>query len=132
MISIAGDKQHATGDWLSALADPTRRQIVEMLGDGPRTATAIHDAFPIANPAVSRHLRVLRETGLVSERRVPDDARVRLYTLEPEPLQDLSQWLDELSRLWQSQLDSFKDYVALRTTGSEESRAPSSRGGDHG
>ena len=100
--------------WLVALADPTRRQIVEMLGEGPRTATAIHEAFPIANPAVSRHLRVLRECGLVSERRVPDDARVRLYVLEPEPLRDLATWLSDLTATWQSQLDSFKDFVALR------------------
>ena len=110
MISIASDKDRR----LSALADPTRRQIVEMLGRGPRTATAIHEAFPIANPAVSRHLRVLRETGLVTERRVAGDARVRLYTLEPEPLDDLSRWLGGLSEMWQAQLDSFKDYVALR------------------
>ena len=115
MISIADDKQ--IGARLSALADPTRRQIVEMLGREPRTATAIHEAFPIANPAVSRHLRVLRETGLVKEQRLPEDARVRLYTLEPEPLQDLSQWLGELSQMWQSQLDSFKDYLALRKRG---------------
>ena len=120
MISTKVDKDHATGERLAALADPTRRRIVEMLGDGPLTATAIHEAFPIANPAVSRHLRVLRETGLVSERRLPDDARVRLYALEGEPLADLSQWLDGLSRMWQTQLDSYKDYVALRGRGSRK------------
>jgi DNA-binding transcriptional ArsR family regulator len=120
VISIDADKDSATGDRLAALADPTRRHIVEMLGDGPRTATAIHEAFPIANPAVSRHLRVLREAGLVTERRLPEDARVRLYGLEPEPLADLSQWLDGLSRMWQSQLDSYKDYVALRKRGPGE------------
>jgi DNA-binding transcriptional ArsR family regulator len=96
------------------LADPTRRRIVEMLCESPRTATQIHRAFPIAGPAVSRHLRVLREAGLVSERGVPGDRRVRLYTLEPEPLRDLARWLDHVSDTWQAQLGAFKDYVALR------------------
>ena len=114
MISTIDVKDRAAGDRLAALADPTRRQIVAMLARGPRTATAIHDAFPIANPAVSRHLRVLRQAGLVTERRVPDDARVRLYALEAEPLEDLAQWLSGLSQTWQTQLDSFKDFVALR------------------
>ena len=93
-----------------------------MLSRGPRTATAIHDAFPIANPAVSRHLRVLREAGLVEERRPPDDRRVRLYALRPEPLAEVASWLEEMSRGWQGQLDSFKDFVALRAARPEKRR----------
>ncbi len=85
-----------------------------MLAARPRSAGEIHGAFPIAAPAVSRHLRVLREAGLVEERRPPDDKRVRLYALKPEPLEALAQWLAETSRTWQTQLDSFKDFVALR------------------
>ena len=100
--------------WLPALADPTRRQIVEMLGHSPRTATQIHDAFPIAAPAVSRHLRVLREAGLIVEHGVAGDKRVRLYALAPEPIGELARWLEQLSEAWQAQLESFKDYVALR------------------
>ena len=103
--------------WLPALADPTRRRIVEMLGQSPRTATQIHDAFPIAAPAVSRHLRVLREAGLIVERGVPDDRRVRMYALAPEPIDELSGWLEQLSQTWQDQLEAFKDYVALRQQG---------------
>lgn len=99
---------------LAALADPTRRRIVELLGDAPLTASEIHRAFPIANPAVSRHLRVLREAGLIVERGVPGDKRVRLYTLAPEAIGELSRWLEQLSQAWQAQLESFKDYVALR------------------
>lgn len=102
-------------DRLAALADGTRAEIVQMLATGPRSAGEIHGAFPIAAPAVSRHLRVLREAGLVEERRPPDDKRMRLYALKPEPLEELATWLGELSRTWQSQLDSFKDFVALRT-----------------
>ena len=105
--------------WLPALADPTRRRIVEMLGESPRTASEIHDAFPIAAPAVSRHLRVLREAGVVVDRGVPGDKRVRMYALVPEPIDELSRWLEELSAAWQDQLDAFKDYVALRQQRSE-------------
>jgi DNA-binding transcriptional ArsR family regulator len=111
-ISTAHAK-HLDG-WLPALADPTRRRIVEMLGASPRTATQIHQAFPIAAPAVSRHLRVLREAGLIVEHGVPGDKRVRLYALSPEPITELSRWLEQLGQAWQGQLDSFKDYVALR------------------
>jgi DNA-binding transcriptional ArsR family regulator len=63
---------------------------------------------------VSRHLRVLREAGVVVDRGVPGDRRVRLYALAPEPIDELSRWLDQLSRAWQDQLDASRDYVALR------------------
>jgi len=99
---------------LPALADPTRRRIVELLSESPRTASEIHSAFPIAGPAVSRHLRVLREAGLVVQRAVPNDKRVRLYALAPEPIDELSGWLQGMSSAWQDQLDAFQDYVALR------------------
>jgi DNA-binding transcriptional ArsR family regulator len=112
VITIADDKQ--LDRWLPALSDPTRRRIVEMLGQRPHTATEIHRAFPIAAPAVSRHLRVLREAGVIGEREVPQDKRVRLYALQPEPIAEVSRWLDQLSALWQSQLEAFKDYVELR------------------
>ncbi|MBV9684689.1 MAG: winged helix-turn-helix transcriptional regulator [Solirubrobacterales bacterium] len=115
MISIATAKETREGV-LAALADPTRSRIVEMLADKPMTAGEIHSAFPIANPAVSRHLRVLREAGLIAELPV-SDRRVRLYTVRPEALHPLSTWVEEISQSWQSQLDSFKDYVALRSAG---------------
>ena len=115
-ISIVDDKDHREGVLL-ALADGTRRHIVEMLAAGPHTASEIHRAFPIAAPAVSRHLRVLREAGLVEERRPAEDRRVRLYTLKPEPVRELAGWLDAVGQTWQGQLESFKDHVALRTEG---------------
>jgi DNA-binding transcriptional ArsR family regulator len=98
---------------LEALAHGTRRRIVEMLARGPMTASQIHAAFPIANPAVSRHLRVLREAGLIVERPV-DDRRVRMYALQPRALEELAAWVEELSTSWQSQLGAFKDYVSAR------------------
>ena len=100
---------------LAALADATRADIVEMLARRPHTAGELHRAFPIAAPAVSRHLRVLRESGLVEERHPPEDRRVRLYTLRPQGVEELSGWLGELGRGWQEQLDSFSEYVAVRS-----------------
>jgi DNA-binding transcriptional ArsR family regulator len=117
MISTATAKDIEVEAVLSALADPTRRRIVEMLGEGRRTASEIHRAFPIANPAVSRHLRVLREAGLIVEHAVPGDARVRLYGLEPRSLEALSAWIEDRKRGWQDQLESFKDYVSVRSQG---------------
>jgi DNA-binding transcriptional ArsR family regulator len=114
-ISITKSKNDRRDQWLAALADPTRRRIVEILGQGPKPASELHNSFGIASPAVSRHLRVLREVGLISEHRVAEDKRVRLYVLEPQPLDELSYWLEELSHAWQVQLDSFEDYVTPRT-----------------
>jgi DNA-binding transcriptional ArsR family regulator len=119
MITISDDRNQATDAILGALADPTRRRIVELLGEAPRRASDLHRAFPIAAPAVSRHLRVLREAGLIADRGVPGDKRVRVYVLEPRALEPLADWLAQRSRAWQLQLDSFKDYVALRTVGDD-------------
>jgi DNA-binding transcriptional ArsR family regulator len=113
VISIANAKD-SHDPLLSALADPTRRRIVELVAARPMTAGEIHTAFPIANPAVSRHLRVLREAGLISELPV-SDGRIRLYTLRPEALEPLAAWVAELSRNWQAQLESFKEYVEARS-----------------
>jgi DNA-binding transcriptional ArsR family regulator len=117
MTSTAAEE--TTDQVLAALADPTRRRIVELLGEAPRSATQIHRAFPIAAPAVSRHLRVLRDAGVIAAQRVPGDDRVRLYVLDPQRLDVLTGWIGEVSRQWQEQLDSFKDYVALRSAGGE-------------
>ena len=99
-----------------------RRRIIQLLGTGPRTATDLYREFPIAGPAVSRHLRVLREAGLITDQPVEGDRRVRLYRLQARPLGELAAWLDELSRGWQDQLDAFEDYVAVRTGGPGEER----------
>lgn len=85
-------------DVYEALADPTRRQIIAMLAAGERNAGDIAETFPIAAPSVSRHLKVLRESGLVSFRR---EATSRLYRLEPQGLEDVRQWMD-------AQLDAVK------------------------
>ena len=81
---------------LAALADPVRREIVEMLADGPVGAGPIAERFPVSRPAVSRHLRVLREAGLV---RSEVHAQQRVYHLERAALRDLDRWLDRFRPL---------------------------------
>ena len=90
-------------DTLAALADPTRRRIVELLAVRERDAGEIGSHFTVSQPAVSRHLRVLREGGLV---RVRPQAQRRLYSLEPGPLEELDAWLDRYRGFWQQRLDA--------------------------
>jgi DNA-binding transcriptional ArsR family regulator len=96
---------------LGALADPTRRGVVDLLRERPRRAGELAEAFQMSPPAMSRHLRVLRTRGLVEERRVPDDARVRVYRLRPEPFRDLGAWLAEIEAFWSDQLAAFKAHA---------------------
>jgi DNA-binding transcriptional ArsR family regulator len=90
---------------LAALGDPTRLAIVETLADAELEAGAIADRFPTSRPAVSRHLRVLREHGLV---RVRSDGRRRLYSLEPAPLAELDAWLARYRAFWTNRLDALE------------------------
>jgi DNA-binding transcriptional ArsR family regulator len=87
---------------LVALADPTRRKIFERLRRGPSAVGRLAEGLPVSRPAVSQHLKVLKEAGLVSEEQ--DGAR-RIYRIDPEGLGQLRQWLD---RFWDDALDSFK------------------------
>jgi DNA-binding transcriptional ArsR family regulator len=88
---------------LEALADPTRRQIVELLAERERDAGEIASHFRVSRPAVSRHLRVLREHGLVQSRSV---AQRRVYSLEPAPLEELDAWLSKYRAFWTNRLDA--------------------------
>jgi DNA-binding transcriptional ArsR family regulator len=94
----------------NAIADRVRREILLMLRDAPLSAGQIADRFPISRPAISRHLRVLREAGLVSDR---PDGRRRVYALVTEPLDELSRWLSQLTRpsAWQHHLDALETEV---------------------
>jgi len=96
---------------LAALADPTRRRVIEMLRERPRRAGELAAAFDVSAPAISRHLRVLRTRGLVEEDRDERDARLRIYRLRPERFRDLSDWLREVEAFWTDQLDAFKTYA---------------------
>ncbi len=99
---------------LAALADPTRRRVVELLRRRPRRAGELAQAFGASPPAMSRHLRVLRRGGLVEEERSPDDARCRVYRLRPEPFRDLQGWLEQVESFWSDQLGAFKAHAEKR------------------
>jgi DNA-binding transcriptional ArsR family regulator len=88
---------------LEALADPTRRTIVELLAGGERSAGEIAAQFETSRPGVSRHLRVLREQGLVRAR---EEGRLRLYSLDPRPLEELDEWLARYRSFWTNRLDA--------------------------
>ena len=96
---------------LAALADPTRRRIVELLAEGERTAGELASQFEAARPGVSRHLRVLREHGLV---RVRAEGRRRVYSLDPRPLDDLDAWLTHYRAFWQNRLDALDAQIKRR------------------
>jgi DNA-binding transcriptional ArsR family regulator len=94
---------------LQALADEGRRTLLEALADGPACAGDLAALLPIARPGVSRHLRVLREAGLVEVRR---DAQRRVYQLRPEPLAEVDEWLGRYRALWEQRLDALHTEVA--------------------
>jgi DNA-binding transcriptional ArsR family regulator len=96
---------------LEALADPTRRRIVELLAEGERSAGELAAEFQTSRPGVSRHLRVLREYGLVRSR---EDGRRRVYELEPGPLAELDGWLQQYRRFWQNRLEALDTEIRRR------------------
>ena len=96
---------------LEALADPTRRRIVELLAERERPAGEIASHFETSRPGISRHLRVLRDHGLV---RVREQAQQRLYSLDPAPLAELDAWLERYRAFWTSRLDALETEVRRR------------------
>jgi DNA-binding transcriptional ArsR family regulator len=100
----------------AALADPTRRGVIDLLRKKPRRAGELSTALETSPPAMSRHLRVLRKSGLVEETTLEEDARVRVYRLRREPFESLRDWLERVEGFWTIQLDSFVEH-AERTRG---------------
>ncbi|HEV8573777.1 MAG TPA: metalloregulator ArsR/SmtB family transcription factor [Dehalococcoidia bacterium] len=95
----------------SAIADPVRRRIVEQLASGEKTAGELGEGFAISQPAVSKHLRVLRQAGLVVARA---QAQRRLYRLNPGPLAEVDAWLARCRNCWEERFDSLREYVERR------------------
>jgi DNA-binding transcriptional ArsR family regulator len=91
-----------------ALADPTRRAVLDLLRRGSQPAGEIAGAFPVSRPAISKHLRLLRRAHLVQEHR---EGRHRVYQLNPEPLRAVDSWLDDYRRFWSVSLTSLKQFV---------------------
>ena len=101
-------------DTFSALADPARRGVVDLLRKKPRRAGEVAEALGLSPPAMSRHLRVLRTTGLVEEEHAGEDARVRVYRLRPGPFHELRDWVGDVEAFWTLQLDAFREHVEGR------------------
>ena len=95
----------------TALADPTRRELIRCLLDRPRRAGELADALDLPPPAVSKHLRVLRLAKLVSERGIDEDARVRVYRVEQAAFRPAGDWIDAIERHWDEQLRAFKAHA---------------------
>lgn len=91
-----------------ALAEPSRLRIVELLRVGPKSVGEIADELGIRQPQVSKHLRVLGDSGLVAGESV---ARRRIYHLEAEPFVEIGHWVDSFERLWEARLDSLGGYL---------------------
>ncbi|MFT4253265.1 MAG: metalloregulator ArsR/SmtB family transcription factor [Caulobacter sp.] len=96
---------------LAALADPHRRRTVELLADGPRRAGELADVLGLTPPAMSRHLRTLKQARLVEESHPPFDARVRVYALRPGPMVELKAWAAAAEALWSDQLLALKAHL---------------------
>ena len=96
---------------LAALADPHRRRVIDLLAERPRAAGDLARELDLTPPAMSRHLRALRQSGMVEESHPEFDARVRIYALRPEPMIHLLRGLEESERLWSAQLLAFKAHV---------------------
>ena len=94
---------------LRALADESRRTMLDALYSGPATVTELAALVPIARPGVSRHLRVLREAGLVEVRQ---HAQQRIYSLRPQPLAEIDDWLGRYRALWEQRLDALHTEIA--------------------
>ena len=103
----------------SALAEPNRFRIVELLREGPRPVGEIAQRLSLHQPQVSKHLRVLNEAGLVEVRPI---AQQRVYQLRARPFKELAAWLETFRRLWEGRMDTFNEY--MQELKEEQKRAP--------
>jgi DNA-binding transcriptional ArsR family regulator len=101
-------RAQASSDVFRAIADPTRRAILDRLRKGPANAGALAADFRSSRPAVSRHLRVLREARLVVDKRV---GRERVYEVDTVPLEDVAGWIEGYRSFWQASLDQLKKHL---------------------
>jgi DNA-binding transcriptional ArsR family regulator len=95
------------------LADPSRRRILDILREGPRPVGDLVERLGLSQPGTSRHLRVLRDAGLVEARK---DAQRRVYELRPEPLAEIAAWLEPYRREWAGRLDALERHLDERET----------------
>lgn len=110
---------YSPGTVFQALADPTRRAVLDLLRAGSLPAGAIARQFPVSRPAISKHLRTLRRSRLVQEHR---QGRLRLYRLNPEPLEAVDSWLARYRGFWRANLSSLKTFVESGNAGKRAAR----------
>ncbi len=113
IVSVSKDRddEDPVAPVLQALADPTRREVVRLLGSRTLRAGELASATGTSSPAMSRHLRVLLKAGVVADERTETDARARVFRLRPQSIAALQAWLDQLRAQWDEQLASFKRHV---------------------
>ncbi len=104
-------KNGAVDGGFAALADPQRRRVIELLSERPHRAGELAVAIKVSAPAMSRHLKALKESGMIEETHPQFDARVRIYSLRSEGMAPLKLWLEKADSLWARQLLSFKDHL---------------------
>ena len=105
MVTISSEHLDRT---FAALADPTRRAILEHLSQGPTTVGELADPFRISRPAISKHLRVLERAGLVRRRK---DGRLSRCALDATPMKNAADWVERYRRYWEQQLDALARYL---------------------
>ena len=98
----------ASADIFQAIADPTRRALLDRLRDGEQAVKQLAEPFEMSMPAISQHLQVLCEAGLVQVRK---EGRQRLYKLNPDPLKEVSDWMNPYEQFWQEKLDALGKYL---------------------
>src|SRR5690349_2162738 len=120
--SVTYSEAKAAEATFQALADPTRRAVLDLLRRGSQPAGQIAEAFPVSRPAISKHLRLLRRAHLVREHR---EGRHRVYQLNPEPLRAVDSWIEQYRSFWSASLANLKAYVeAEHAREQQSSRKP--------
>jgi len=121
MVTRQTARRGTTQRVFRAIAEPTRRRLLDELARGPRPAGALARRFPSSRPAVARHLRVLRQAGLVRARR---KGRLQIYELTPAPLEGVRSWVDRYRDFWNERMDELTRYVeGLEEDGGERSES---------
>ena len=105
-------RPRADTDVFRAVADPTRRRLLDRLANGGESMMKLAESFEMSLPAVSQHLKVLRDAGLIEERR---EGRLRIYTLVPGPLREVSDWVGPYEQFWQTRLRKLGDHLKKRS-----------------
>ncbi len=108
MAAMSNTSEHLQSDVFTAIAHPVRRQILDRLAEGEESVSHLAEPFGMSRPAVSQHLRVLRDAGLVAEER---HGRERHYRLQPERLYEVHAWMRRYDRFWQTHLASLGAYL---------------------